>query len=440
MDTDKPGVIKRLRRLLPEAVNGDLSRLSALAHENKVALYLVGGSVRDILLGRKSFDLDCVVEGDAVRFSRYAATIVGADAVLHRRFGTATLYFRHGEAETDSRIDLAGARKEHYASPAELPEVSSATLKEDLSRRDFTINAMAISLNRSDYGRLIDYFGGRKDLEKGVVRVLHDKSFIDDPTRIFRAVRFEQRFGFKIEKSTEALIRTAAGKGIFDEVSGERLRHEIEKLLGEGTPVGSIERMRELHELKFINPAIDFTGRERTLCRRIKRVLDKTGHVLGKDGINKWLVYFMAVIDTLSLEDAIDACGRLAFKRGERLKVVSLKRWGDFALRTLREKGDLRASEVFKGLRRLPDEAIIFLVAKASGERSLQRAKAFMTKYRKASLDIAGEDLLRLGIKPGPRFRKIMEETLLAKVDGKLKNRDEEIEYARRLTEEGWGP
>lgn len=198
------------------------------------AAFLVGGTVRDMVLGVKNLDLDIVVEGppdrcgdisragDAIKLGEKLLEKFGGALVVHRQFGTCTLVTKKG-----LKIDLATARKEIYARPAALPTVEFSSLKDDLARRDFTINSMAVSINKDDFGRLIDLCGGKSDLERGIIRVMHDKSFIDDPTRIFRARRFASRLGFSIEPHTLGLMRSAVKKGMLAKLSKYRINKEL---------------------------------------------------------------------------------------------------------------------------------------------------------------------------------------------------------------------
>ena len=203
-------------------------------------VYLVGGTVRDILLGEEHFDLDIAVEGDGIAFGRALARALGGRMTPHEKFGTAIVRWAGG------RVDVATARTEFYDEPAALPTVEHATIRQDLFRRDFTVNAMAVSLKGGDFGRLVDFFGGLADLEQGVLRVLHNLSFIDDPTRIFRAIRYENRYGFRMDGHTVALARACVEMGLVGELSSARLRDELVALLSEQSVADSVRRLGEL--------------------------------------------------------------------------------------------------------------------------------------------------------------------------------------------------
>ncbi|HAZ10480.1 MAG TPA: hypothetical protein DCY56_05170 [Candidatus Omnitrophica bacterium] len=204
--------------------------VGTIADELKIKAYIVGGSVRDKLLGMSNYDLDFVVEGDGIKFAEVLNKKLKGRLITYKAFGTATIELK------GKRIDVVTARKESYKYPAAYPIVKPGAIKDDLFRRDFTINAMALAIDKKGLGKLVDFYGGQKDLTKGVIRVLHDKSFMDDPTRIFRAVRFSVRFGFKIEPHTKKLMKEAVLDGFLGEVNAGRIRKEIELFLKEKNP------------------------------------------------------------------------------------------------------------------------------------------------------------------------------------------------------------
>ena len=209
-----------------------------IADDLKVKAYIVGGPVRDKLLDIEDLDLDFVVEADGIKFAEALNKTLKGKLTVYKAFGTATittvLHLR--SARRSQRIDIVTARKERYKHPAAYPDVTPGTIKDDLFRRDFTINAMAIAVNKKGLGRLVDFYNGRKDLKKRLIRVLHDKSFMDDPTRIFRAVRFSVRFGFRIEPHTKKLMKEAVSDGLLGEVNAGRIRKEVELFLKEKNP------------------------------------------------------------------------------------------------------------------------------------------------------------------------------------------------------------
>ena len=408
--------------------------LARLAEKNQFKAYVVGGFVRDLLLGVKNLDIDLVVEGDAIEFARFAAEKLNAALVVHKKFGTATLVFRKAIKGIRLKIDIATARTETYRHPAALPSVRFGSIRDDLYRRDFTINAMAISIDKKNFGELIDFFGGRRDLKNKKIRVLHDNSFIDDPTRIFRAVRFEQRYNFKIDNRTTALIKNAVRKEMFDKVSGERLREEIELLLKEKEPLRAIKRMRSLHELRFINSKIKFDAASEEICKAVKRLYKEfKRYFLKKRPLDLWLIYFMTIIDNLSLKEALRVCDRFVMRRSDRLRITSGKTLGNRTIAALSSKKIVRPSRIYKVLEPLPYETLIFLMAKCGRYLAKKRVIDFLCKYNGIHLKIRGEDLKSFGVVPGPEFTKILKKTLYAKIDGKLKTKKDELIFAENL-------
>ncbi len=211
-----------------------------IADELRIKAYVVGGPVRDKLLGIPNYDMDFVIEGDGIKFAEVLNKKLKGKLTTYKAFGTAIIECK------GKRVDIVTARKEYYKYPAAYPTVKQGTIKDDLFRRDFTINAMAIVVNKIDFGKLVDFYGGQKDLNKKVIRALHDKSFMDDPTRIFRAVRFSVRFGFKIETHTKKLMKEAVLSGFLGEVNVGRIRKEIELFLKEKNPKGCLEMFGKL--------------------------------------------------------------------------------------------------------------------------------------------------------------------------------------------------
>ena len=232
---------KKINAVLPAETMRLLDTIGKKANELGYAAFLVGGVVRDLIRGVKNLDLDVVVEGDAIRLGEGLSKELDAAIVIHKRFGTCTLVIKKG-----LKIDFATARREIYERPAALPTVEFGPLKYDLARRDFTINAMAVSLNKKNFGKLIDLFGGKQDLARGAIKVLHRRSFIDDPTRIFRAARFESRPGFAIEAKTLRLAKEAVRKGMLARLSIYRTRKEMVLILKEEGRHKALERLKKL--------------------------------------------------------------------------------------------------------------------------------------------------------------------------------------------------
>src|SRR5256886_9998774 len=251
---DRHNLHALMRRRLPAKIFNRLQEIGRLADDIGMPAYLVGGLVRDLLLGRQNLDVDIAVEGDGMTFARRLADQHGAGLKIFEKFATALVVFPDG-----FKLDVATARSESYAHPTALPTVRPSSIKDDLYRRDFTINALAIRLNASHFGELVDFYGGLRDLEAKTIRALHARSFVDDPTRVFRAIRFEQRFGFRIEKHTLTLLKEAAASDLVRRLSGPRLRNEVMRLLSEQAPPRAIRRTPESDLLRLLHPALAWT-------------------------------------------------------------------------------------------------------------------------------------------------------------------------------------
>jgi tRNA nucleotidyltransferase (CCA-adding enzyme) len=380
-------------------------------------------------LGVENFDLDIVVEGDAIILAQILAKEFRGHLVRHRRFGTATVVLPE-----NLKIDLATARSEYYERPAALPTVKFGTLKDDLYRRDFTINAMAVRLNRNRFGELIDFFAGQEDLIHKRIRILHNLSFVEDPTRIFRAIRFEQRYNFKIDKHTQDLIKKAVGLKMFERVQKQRIREELILLLSEKEPKRLIKRMAQLHQLSFLHPKIKLN---KTLIDLLQRIEEKliwfNSHLPQKRSLDKWLVYLIAIFDQLNYKQTQDTCHKFVFNKGDVKRTLSYKRASPRILKVLSKKGALKPSYIFKLLEPMSYEVILLNLAKSKTRITEGRISDFFTKYNGMRLNITGKDLKRIGLESGPQFKEILNKALYEKIDGKLKSKEDELEFVRRL-------
>lgn len=414
-------------------VSAMLKTIGTLADEMDYRVFIVGGFVRDLLLRVENFDVDIVVEADAIKFARQLAKRVKGSLVMHRKFGTATVVM-----PDKFKIDVATARWEFYRHPAALPEVEFASLRDDLYRRDFTINAMAIRLNRKGLGTLIDFFDAQEDLKKKLIRVLHDQSFIDDPTRIFRAVRFEQRYNFSIEKRTENLIKRAVSLRMFNKTEKQRLRNELILLLKESVPLKAVLRMAEFQELRFIHPEVALNDKTIKLFAAVTRTIEYFRKEFShKRNIDTWLLYFFPLLEHLSYKQVQDVCNKFVFTRGDTLRILAAKKLSPGILKKLNSKR-MNPSQIYRLLKPLSYEIILFVMSRAKTERVKKRINSFFKDYDKAKIRLGGSELKGLGISPGPRFKRILDKVLYARIDGKLKSKAEELEFARKLIKENY--
>jgi tRNA nucleotidyltransferase (CCA-adding enzyme) len=392
-----------------EALPGMRALLAAL--EGLPAAYLVGGAVRDLLRGASHVDLDVVVVGDAREVARTVASRLGGEATEHERFGTATV------SAAQLHLDLATARRERYPEPGALPEVEPAALVEDLGRRDFTINAMAASLSGDEVGVLHDPHGGRADLEAGVVRVLHERSFVDDPTRLLRALRYEARLGARLDPQTEKLAREAIAGGALVTVSGKRIRDELLDLLREPEAPAALARMRELKLDCALHPALRVYPERAAAAMLACR----------ETGADRALAALAALMvpDAEALHPLLD---RLSLTRGERDRVSRAAEVGGHLAHRL--SVDMPDSRIHALLHGEPLETLAVTLAwGAPGEPVLR----YLSDLRGARLEVTGDDLVAAGVPESPALGHALEETLRRKLDGEVSGREDELALALEL-------
>ncbi len=422
-----------LTQRLPKKILRLLRQVGALADKQGVALYLVGGVVRDLLLKREIWDLDLTVEGDGIAFARLVADRYGAGLAVFERFATARLVFPDG-----LKMDIATTRQESYAQPALLPAVQPASIEEDLSRRDFTINAMAVQLNPRQFGRLLDPYGGQRDLRVRTIRVLHAGSFQDDPTRIFRAIRFEQRFGFHLERVTSRLLAQAASTNLIQKLSGPRLQNEILLLLAERDPVRAIARLGQLKLLRFLHRRLCYTKNVKRMVAAVPKALVWWARRFPDSAIDRPIVYLMALSSESSLAVVAAMIRRLALSREQAKKVSTGKRRVDRALKRLTDKGTVRPSQVYRLLADFSDEALVLLLAKQVSKQQrvglnlLKRRLVAYMKNRTIKTALTGRDLQAMGLEPGPEYKTILGKLLDARIDGMVTTEVEERFFVRK--------
>ncbi|HLO25410.1 MAG TPA: polya polymerase, partial [Geobacteraceae bacterium] len=387
------------------------------------------------LLGLDNSDIDVTVEGNGILFAETFAGKFGCRCKSHLKFGTAVIVFPDG-----FKIDVASTRLEYYASPGALPTVERSSLKVDLYRRDFTINTLAIRLNTPEFGLLIDYYGGQRDVQERVIRVLHNLSFVEDPTRVFRAIRFEQRLGFRIAKHTENLIKNAVRMNFLDKLGGKRLLTELVHILRERHPLRAVERMSELGLLRFIHPGLHVTSAVRKLLEEVQQIVSWFDLLFLERKYEKWAVYFLALCDPLTNEQFSETCARLAISEHYREKLCEMRERGIGALRLMRrragQRGGVQRSEVYAWLRDLPVDVLLYMMAKTSSEEVKKLISLYFTQLQNVRSQINGEDLKRMGVPEGPHFRRILDAVLSARLNSQVQSREDELRLAADLMKE----
>ena len=424
--TDKPSLGKNLsstlRSRFPREVFNLLKLSGRVARDLGFTAYLVGGSIRDLLRSESNLDIDIVIEGNGIDFARALGKILNVKVKSHKRFGTAVVI-------TDFlKFDVATARTEYYESPAALPRVEMSSIKKDLYRRDFTINTLAVRLNPDHFGQLIDYFGAQKDIKERTIRILHNLSFIEDPTRAFRAIRFSERFGFKISKHTINLIKTAVRINLFDKLSGTRMYDELNLLFLETEPVKAVKKLSEFDLLKFIHPALKITKSLEDTFKAIHETISWFKLLFIEEDLNISHLFLMALIEELTPGERGEALQRLQVPQKARSEILH---GIDESNRALSGLPNASVKNVYYLLRSLNTQTILFTMAKAKDKTEKKAISLFLTELRHSRPELSGKDLQTLGYAPGPGFKKILTALLDARLDGKIKSREDEIVFVK---------
>ncbi len=421
---------KKLRSILverlPEKTLNLLRDIGKVAEGMGYNAYAVGGFVRDIFLGFDNFDLDIVIEGDGINFAKVFAEKKDVEVKIYKKFGTAVIILDEG-----IKIDIASSRLEYYEKPAALPKVEWSSIKLDLYRRDFTINTLALRLNRDYFGELIDYFGARRDMKEKVIRVLHNLSFVEDPSRIFRAVRFEQRFGFRLGKLTKKLIENAIRMDFLFNISGKRVFSEIILLLSEETVLSVIQRLSELGMLRYIHPGIKYDNALKQRIKAIQEVLMWYDLLYTDKVYDKWFVYFLSLIEGLKDDNTAGMCRYFDMKKKFVYQIEIARTTGSQVLYKMAQKKTLKNSEIYRLLSPLPVEVSLYLMAKTSRKATRKAFSLYFTQLQQKKISVSGMDLKKLGIMPGRVYRFILDTLHDAVINEEVSGKEEEIRFVK---------
>jgi tRNA nucleotidyltransferase (CCA-adding enzyme) len=419
-----------MRTRLPEPMYRLLEEAGRLGHDLGFEVYAVGGFVRDILLGRPNLDLDLVVEGDGIRFAEELIKKLGGRVKPHQKFKTAVAVLADGQ-----RVDVATARLEYYEHPAALPTVELSSIKMDLMRRDFTINALAVQINPDKFGEVVDFFGAQRDIKDRAVRVLHSLSFVEDPTRILRAIRFEQRFGFRIGPQTARLIKNAVQLSLFNRLSGARVANELKLIMDEENCVACLERMQEFKLFQAVHPLLELTPQRLAVIGELQKVLNWYRLLYLESEASAWKLYLLGLTMGLEREGLIGICRRLAFSGREEREIVSLRDMIGETLMRLMEwrETDSSISALCFLLEPLPLEGVLFLMAKSRKEEIRRHISQYLARLRFQTIEVGGEDLRALGLAPGPEYARILKAVKAARLDGAAETREKQLALARKL-------
>jgi len=407
-------LVGQIEQHLPQQALELIKIVSREADKLGQKVYFVGGIVRDFIIGYPNSDIDLVIEGDAVRLAQNLAEVAQAKVLAHPRFGTAKL------SCSNFTLDIATARREIYARPGALPTVSPGTLEDDLLRRDFSINAMAVSLASNNYGELIDPYHGKDDLERQLIRILHPKSFSDDATRILRAIRYEQRLGFELETQTGELLERDVP--MLDTISGDRIRHELELILKEKYPERIIKRLGELGILQRINPFLEGNG---WITEKFERVRQRSKPPYLPTS------YFCLLIYRLSQKNGENLILRLNMPKKLARAIQHTLRLK--AQLSLLDKPSLKPSEIYYLLHEYHLLAIQTNAIASKPGAACSYLELFLDKLRYVKTLLNGEELQHLGIPAGPKLGEILKILHKARLDGEVKTKSEEEKLALSL-------
>jgi tRNA nucleotidyltransferase (CCA-adding enzyme) len=422
---------KNVKKLMEERLDGKtlkkLNEIGSLADKMGYHAYLVGGFVRDLILRNENYDIDIVIEGDGITFAEAMAKMFGMKVKPHKEFATAKVIYPDG-----FKIDIATARLEYYKAPAALPTVEHSSLKLDLHRRDFTINTLAIALNKNTFGQLIDFFGAQRDIKERTIRVLHSLSFVEDPTRVFRAIRFEYRFGFHLGKHTLNLIKNAIKMNFLSKIKGKRIWTELTLTLTEERPERILKRLQELDLLRFIHITLAFDKEKEKLFARMYDVLKWYELLYSGKPCDRIQFYILGLVDHIKEEDVLEFCRKTETTEAFSKQLIqNVKDIGETMLKLAISLQMMKKSEIYKQLEFLSLEAKLFIMSKTRSEEIKKSISNYITYKDSYKPLLTGIDLKHMGIKEGPVYKEILDHLKEAKIDLNLKTKDDEAAFIK---------
>jgi tRNA nucleotidyltransferase (CCA-adding enzyme) len=413
-----------IRNRLPSEISSFLIHAGEIAENMGYEAFLVGGSVRDLMRSEENLDMDIVIEGDGIAFASKLASAIGGKAHPHERFKTSKVVTKN------FCVDVATARTEHYETPASLPNVTASSIKKDLYRRDFTINTLAVRLNPSSFGRLEDYFGGQRDIKERSIRVLHNLSLVEDPTRAFRAVRFAGRFGFNISKHTLNLIRSAIQMKLFEKLGGTRAYDEMALIFNEADPLPIIRHLEKVGLLKTIHKKLALTEALDRLLTSVHDTLVWFEMLFTEEEPDRTGLYLTALLSELKYKERAEAANELSMPETKiKLLTESMTRSSQMISELpLRDR-----AKIYEALEHMPLESLLLAMALSDTEEKKKEISLFLLELRKVKTNITGAELKELGVEPGPVYGEILRALKLERLRGTLKSIEEEKEYVKNF-------
>ena len=452
-----------IRERLPKSVVALLETAGDLADELGYNAYAVGGFVRDLLMGTASDDLDICVEGHGILFAQKLAEKLNGTLKIHETFKTAVLVYPDPSSDAPnktSKVDIATSRLEYYESPGALPNVAHSSIRMDLYRRDFTVNALALELNKANFGNILDFYGAQRDIKNKLIRVIHSLSFIEDPTRILRAIRFEVRFGFKLGVQAERLIVSAIGLDMINKISGQRLFDGFNKICNEKHKLTCFKRMESFKLLQAIHPILQLSPSKEELMVELEKIYDAYSMVNLNSHIEAWEIYLLGLCSGAKYLEVAELLKRLSFSEKAIKKFIRMREQCknmQHKIRELKEEypaqltsnsneddedksiekkvWNIPMSLLAELLRPLPIEGLMLLIA-SEPDLSLRKTLAYYAaKVREEEIEVTGKDLLKMGLKPSAIVSNILNTILKNKIDGFVKSKDEQFALAQQLVD-----
>ncbi len=428
-------ISKLLRDRLPRDILELLEKIGRLGKRLGLPVYAVGGFARDLIMNRPNNDIDLVVEGNGIAFARELAKELGGRVREHQKFLTSIVIYEKEPGDV-RHIDVATARLEYYEHPAALPTVELSSLKMDLFRRDFTINTLAVRLEKDHFGRLVDFFGGQRDIKDKVIRVLHNLSFVEDPTRCLRAIRFEQRYGFRVSSGAEKLIKNAISSlSLITKLSGARLFHELKLICEEPSPLACLKRLDEIGLLGAIHPTLTLNSVKIALLEKLQEINDWYRLLYFEDQPEPWRVYLLGLCRNLTYQESMEVFDRLGLPQNQKEDLVRTRENVRFNITKVEEwqRTPGKVSVLYNILAQIPVEGLLYMMGRTESEALRKSLSRHITQWRGEKVEITGQDLKDMGLTPGPEFRKVLGLLLEAKLDGEAVTRDAQYLLAMKL-------